>query len=307
VAAALLASGCQSHVGTAADVGGTRISTKTLNAAVKNLQGTALATQAGSNLERQVLSDLVLQQQVQTVADRHHVSATAGDIAATATQFKESSAANSNPAEPDSYWQLQGRETATAVAVMRQLSKTTGKFDAVKLYLVPVKTESEGETVLGLLAKNPSAKASIAQQYSTDAGLKATGGEVGIVSLEQLGVAQVSKMQEGDATIATVQSTTAVLVVEARLDEADFSSELTKDVNVKVNPRFGTWAADASTGGFAVVPATSLLSKPDPAKPTDEASPSASAGASAPASAGASAPPATAPAVSAPASAQASS
>lgn len=302
VAAVLLASGCQAHVGTAADVAGTRISTASLNDAVKAVQGTALASRAGNNLQRQMLSDLVLQQEVETLARRHKVSATAGEIAAQTARLKAASAAAGNPAEPDAYWQPQGRETAQVIAAMRALNQQTGRYDAVNLYLVPVKNQGEGETVLGLLAKTPSAKASIAQQYSSDAGLKKTGGEVGIVTLAQLNVPAATKMKKGDATIASVQGQPAVLVVEDRLDAADFSRELTQDVSVKLNPRFGVWDPTSSTGTY-VVPATNTLSKADPSKaPADTPTPAASGAASAPAGAPAS----SAPAASAPAPAPSS-
>jgi hypothetical protein len=249
-----------------------------------------------------VLSNLVLQQEVEAVARRHNVSATAGEIAAQTARLKAASTAAGNPAEPDGYWQPQGREAAQVIAAMRALNQQTGKYDAVNLYLVPVKSEAEGQTVLGLLAKNPSAKASIAQQYSSDPGLKQTGGEVGIVTLAQLQVDALSKMKKGDATVASVQGQPAVLVVEDRLDAADFSRELTQDVTVKLNPRFGTWDPTSATGAY-VVPATNALSKADPSKaPEDTPTPAASGGASAPGGAPAS----SAPAASAPAPAPSS-
>lgn len=278
LAVALLASGCQSHVGTAATVGGERISTDALNTAYKAAALTTSGKAAGSKLQAQVLTQLVQNKQIVALAKSLHVVVAPGDIDATYRQLAATGAANKSD-QPDSYWRLNALTQATGVAIMKDLNAKTKKVDAFDLYAVPVKDQATAKTVVGLLAKSPGDGAAIAKKYSTDNGLAASGGEAGIVSAAQLGDPALTTQPLGVATIVPIQQTIYVMRINARLDEADFGTALAAGAKVTVNPRFGTWAesVDSQTGAqsLAVVPVGSDIVAPLPSAAAASGSPSA--------------------------------
>jgi hypothetical protein len=301
LAALVRTSGCQSHVGTAATVGNDRITTKTLDTAYAAAKRTATGQQAGAGLQAQVLTQLVEYRLLDDLAASQHVAVKQGDIDTTFAQLKAAQPATDG--DQTANQQAQARALAAITALGESYAAKTHHVDAVKLIAIPVKDTPTAETVLGLLAKDPSSTAAVARKYSTQEQFATAGGDVGVQPLSGLGdaAAAVAKLKPGTADVVTFSGAIYVMRVDAQLDQSAVRTALAAAGKVTVNPRFGRWDATQTT----VVAASSDIVAPDTAVPasanplTDTQAPPASAPAepSAPASAGPSAP---APASSAP-------
>jgi hypothetical protein len=278
VAGALLASGCQSHVGTAADVGGTRISTDTLNATYNRVAATQGAT-PGAALQRQVLNFLVTYQQAAAVAGKLHVTPTKGEIDAEFTALEDQVKA-SNQAAPDDEVRLVAQTQAVQGALNDYFLAHGGTADSAEVTIFPAKDAATGKLAAGKVATDGSNLTTLATTYGQGAPQRA---QVGYATVKEL-----AGLKKGQAISATVNGQNGpqayVFYVDRPTDQAAVQQAI-GNVKVSVNPRFGSWGNDASSGGLAVVPATNLLSKADPSKPADTTTPAASAPPAAPASA----------------------
>lgn len=278
VAAALLAAGCQAHVGTAADVGGSRISTDTLNATYKRVAATQGAT-AGAALQRQVLSSLVAYHLAASVAGKLHAPPTQGlidaDYAAVEDQVKAS-----GQAAPDDLVRLLARTQATETALSDYYLSHGGTADAADVHAFQVKDAATAKLAAGKVAADGSNLAQLATTYGQ-------GGLQSYAKVPYRAVPELKGLGKGQVTAATVHQQAGDVYLVFSVDRKDDVADVTKAiaaVKVTVNPRFGAWGSDATSGGLAVVPTTNLLSKADPAKPVDTATPAASAPAPAPSS-----------------------
>jgi hypothetical protein len=294
LAAVLLVSGCESHVGTAADVAGDRISTKALNTAYAADAQTASGKTEGAKLENEVLAQLVAYQQIVALAKAKGVVTPQGDIDdAYHRLLLEDQASKSDRTVADR------QRAADVTAIERSLAtyflKQPGANpDYAEMQAFPVKDEATGKTVVGLLTKNPDQSFQIALKYSTDPSFGTHGGDVGIIELSQLPAA-VQKLKPGQATIAPItgsDGTPATYVLRVvRLSDQDALNKALLAIKVSVNPRFGTWTLDPTTHAYEVAATTSDVVAPGPSL----------AASAAPSGAASEAPAATAPAETAPA------
>lgn len=279
VAAALLASGCQSRVGTAADVGGTRISTDTLDSTYKRVAATQGAT-TGVALQRQVLSSLVSYHQATAVADRLHVKPTQGlvdsDLAAVEAQVKAS-----GQAAPEDLVKLFAQTQAVETALSDYYLAHGGAADSADVRGFQVKDAATGKLVVGKVAADGSNLAQLAATYGQ-------GGLQPFAQVPYRSVKELAGLKKGQVTSATVNGQTGeatyVFVVDRQDDQTDVLKAISA-VKVTVNPRFGAWTQDPTNGGFTIGPATTgVLSKADPSKVAETTAPVASAPPSAPSS-----------------------
>lgn len=274
-AAALLASGCQSHVGTAADVGGNRISTSTLDSTYKRVAATQGAT-AGTALQRRVLSSLVSYHQVASIAGKLHVAPTKGVIDADYAAVEDQVKASGQPA-PDDLVRLFAQTQAVESALSDYYLSHAGTADAADVHGFQVKDAATGKLVVGKVAADGSNLAQLAKTYGQ-------GGLQAYAQVPYRSVPELNGLKHGQVTSATVTGQSGEATYVFSVDRQDDVTDVQKaiaGVKVTVNPRFGAWGADAANGGgFAVVPAASgLLSKADPSKPADTPTPAASAAA----------------------------
>jgi hypothetical protein len=299
VAAALLASGCQSHVGAAATVGDERVSTKTLNAAYAEAAQTTSGKSAGAGLQDQVLTQLVGYEQVIALAKQQGVVTPVGVIDA---EYQRQHAENvaSGTDIPPTIEHLLAEERAVERALSdHYLAEPGVKADAAELLAFPVNDQATGQAALAAIAKAPDNFAAVAKKYSNDPTYGNRGGDIGVIALSGL-PPQITNLKQGQSAVVPLQGTILVVQRGAPRDQGDLNAGLAK-IKVSVNPRFGSWGFDQTNNVFLVKPATSDIVAPLPsavaasANPltTDTPAPAASApapAASAPASAPASEP-----------------
>jgi hypothetical protein len=297
IAAALLASGCQTHVGTAATVGDERVSTKTLDAAYAEAAQTASGKTAGAGLQDQVLTQLVGYQQVIALAKQQGVVTPPGVID-TAYQLQHAENVASGTDIPPTIEHLLAEERAVERSLSdHYLAQPGVKADATELLAFPVNDQATANAALAAIAKAPDSFAAVAKKYSNDPTYGNRGGDIGVIALSGLPT-QITSLKQGQSVAVTIQGTILVVQRGAPRDQADLNAGLAK-IKVDVNPRFGTWAFDQTNNVFLVKPATSDIVAPLPSAVAASANP-LTTGSQAPA---ASAP---APAASAPATAPAS-
>lgn len=303
IAVTLLASGCQSHVGTAATVGSERVSTKTLNTATAEAALTTSGKTAGTALEGQVLSQLVGAEQVFALAKKVGVSASAGAVEAEYEREHAENVASSSDIPPSIEHAL-AQSRADQRALSDHYLATGGKADAAELLAFPVADEATAEKALGAIAKAPGNFAALAKQYSSDPTYGNRGGDIGVVPLAGLPTG-ITSLKLNQVNVVPLTDQGVILIVK-RGDPRD-QGDLTKGlatIKVTVNPRFGVWTLDPTTNTYAVKPAASDIVAPAPSvaasvDPLSGATASEAPGASAPAPE-ATAPEATAPAATAP-------
>ena len=286
LAAVLLAAGCQSHVGTAANIGDQRISTKSLNSAWLEAQQSPTEKAQGASLERQVLTQLVDDKLVSALAANLHVVVQQSDIDQSYAALVATAVA-SKTGQSDAELRREAVDEVTAEAIARAYSVQTKKVDAIRLFAIPVKDQATGVTVLGLIQKSPGDAATIAEKYSSNQSLAQRGGDAGIQGLDSLQTPSLGTDPIGQYKVTSIQGEIVVTRVDAHLDEADFEAGLATAAKVSVNPRFGTWKLDPSTSQFGVTDAISDIVAPatDAAEgspaPVASAAPGASAAPSA--------------------------
>jgi hypothetical protein len=298
--AVLLVSGCQARVGSAATVGDDRISTKTFTSTVNAAAATAKGANKAS-LQRQVLAELVQVQAARVVARRLGLSTTPGDIDLSLTQVKQG-LADQSQSLPDNLVQLAAELQALETKVGSYFVEHGGSADQDHVLGFQVKDKATGQQVLAKLASDGSNLAKLAATYSANQSTSTTLGTVDISRVQEL-----VGLKRGQSTVATITDNSSgtvtrmfyVLYVDSQFDQKDMSKALS-EVKVRINPRFGTWSQDPSTGAFQVLPATSDIVAPVPSGAAQPSAPAPSApAASSPAPSG------PAPAQSGPASAPA--
>ena len=281
LAAVLLVSGCQSRVGSAATVGGSTISTDTLATAYREAAATSSGKAEGAKLQSDILTQLVQLQAYREVARRERVTVPQGNID-DAYQRVVASDSSAAPQTPQAY-RRQAEIQATEIALASHFVDVGGKVDSVELYGVPVKDTATANTVLAKLKADLGNATVIAQNYSNISQVAEVGGQLGAVSIGNSGLPQAATAKVNEPFVATVSGTTAVFMVEARLDGTDLQAAITKDAPVKINPRFGTWGTvtDATSGAksLGVVSLASDVVAPGPSVAPSASAPAPSAAA----------------------------
>jgi hypothetical protein len=217
-------SACNTSPGSAAIVGGHKISTGQLQSQVdQSLAGGGVQKQAGFNrnsFTRTILGHLISIDVVNGAASAHHVSVTSQDVSAEMNGFIKSAgslAALKTQAQQGgvSAAQLPGfvrfdaleqkLETAleaSLVATPAQLAaeyqKDIDTFDQTDVAQIQVKQKALAHQILKQVRANPSSFASLAEKDSLDTTSKAKGGEVGFV-----GTSQVQKVLGANAAPIT--------------------------------------------------------------------------------------------------------
>ena len=167
---------------------------------------------------------------------------------------------------PDNLVQLAAELQAIETNVGTYYVKHGSSPDQDHVLGFQVKDKATGQQAVAKIAPGGSNLAKLAATYRSDRGTGTTLGTVGISQVPEL-----KGLKAGQSTVATVAdnssgTTTAayyVLYVDSQFDQADITKALS-EVKVRVNPRFGTWSQDPSTGQFQIVPATSDIVAPVP-------------------------------------------
>ncbi len=151
------------------------------------------------------------------------------------------------------------------------------QYDQVRSAHILVATEAKAKQLLAALKKDPSRFASFAAQFSTDTGSKDKGGDLGYQGRGALeknfedaifgnppGSLVIAKTQFGYHVISVIdRRTTTFAQAQTELRRTILSQQrqavvdalilkTSKDLGVKVNPRFGTW--DVSTQQVVALP-----------------------------------------------------
>lgn len=245
LAAVLLMSGCQnqSHVGTAAILSSSRITTDSLNTAY-----TAIVTSDVSPkpTEPQVLETLITNQLLTDLAKSLNVAVPAGDVDAAYAAVTATDAA-SGTTSTEAQRQLQAQTTATATALEVHYAHNGGTPDSALVVVFPVKDQATANKALAALKDPSTDPLAVGRKYA----VTATAVEQGTAQLAALPAA-AQRLQPGQSIAVPVNSQLYVLHVIALLDGADLSKALAGEP-VTVNPRFGNWDATS----FKIVPAVS--------------------------------------------------
>jgi parvulin-like peptidyl-prolyl isomerase len=212
VAAIPLLSACSTSPGAAATVGGTRISTGTLqagvNAALANPQA---AAQIGGNrgtFARELLAKMISDDVVAAIAASRHVTVSlldvskqtqafvqqAGSLATLRTQAAQGGVPPSAlPAFIHAFTLQQKVEDSlistlpvTTAQLQQAYDANRDKYDQVDAAHILVKSKALATSLLAQVKADPSRFAALAAKYSIDTGSKDKGGELGFESRSQV-------------------------------------------------------------------------------------------------------------------------
>jgi parvulin-like peptidyl-prolyl isomerase len=222
LAALPVLSACHTNPGSAALVGGHRITTGELQSEVNGALADPAVTAALANPQyskplganrtgfiRATLGRLINQQVVDEVAAAHHVTVTPQEIKAQIASFVQqagsltalqTSAAdqvgvsvNQLPSlirftvmQQKLSTALIANLTATPAQLAAEYQKDIDTYDQIDIAQIAVATKALGETVLAKAKADPSSFGALAEKYSVDTASKANGGEVGYVGRSQV-------------------------------------------------------------------------------------------------------------------------
>ena len=290
-------SGSQVRAGAAALVGSERITSEALSQAVsRGLADPAAAEQVAADrdgYQRQVLSRLVNHDLLAVAARERGVSVTPGQVDSRLAGFQaqaggaaqlEQQAAQGGIAVSDL------RSVVSDVVLQENLgdaltadlpvsdadlsaayNANVGQYDRVHTAHILVADEALARRLLTQVTDDPASFPALARQYSTDAGSKEAGGDLGFVGRGQLvpeyedaafpakdGATVLAKTEFGWHVIkviahqrTTLQQATPELrrtVLEAQRQKRtqEVLAATAARLGVKVNPRFGRWDAQTS-------------------------------------------------------------
>lgn len=248
-AGTLLATGCQSHVGTAATVGQHSISTDQLTAAYTRQLAVPAAQQATAapvQLERRVLGQLITHVLLDKLAADQGISLSQGDIDAELNLLKgQKDASGQSPlaAIPQTDQPRTARDNLLAQRL--EISYATGTDqDSLSLGIIVVGDAAKAKLVAARLRADPSAFDQLARTYSTSQQT-----QLQPTPITQLPT-QLKDAKKGDVLIVPQQGSFVVVYVVARSNEQVLLKKLDQvatQLGVHVNPRFGAWNASQLT------------------------------------------------------------
>lgn len=302
-----LSAGCAPyHAGAAATVGGTRISTSQLRDIVDRgeaaVPASAQQVDRGA-LQRTTLSQLVELQVLQALADQLGVRVSEQDVDAVISQAAQqgglqqlqSSAAASGIAAGD--LRVYARVAAYQNKILDALPVDQGQlqaayaahradFQSVHVAVIVLGDQGQAQQVFAQAKAAPGSFADLARKYSTDAGSKQRGGDLGFISAgpnlpaeftdaafnardgQVVGPVAVGSvyaiihvLEHRTQTLAQAEPTLRPQVAQGAFLQRYQAVEAR--LGVHVNPRFGIWSRTGGRGLGAVQPdSTGDLSVP---------------------------------------------
>ena len=256
--AVALVSGCQPKVGTAAQVGDTRITTDQLNAATEaaapSSSAASSAAPASAPTQDATLTKLIQHQLLLDLAKQRGVVVTTAEIDAVARQLKADNATK-GVTQSDESVRLDAEYAATVVALSENYVKTGHAPDQAQVVVFPVADQKTADEAVAALNATPGDGLAIAAKYASDPSQVQHGtGQLSGLPPE------VQALKSGQATVVSSQGTLTVWQVNKLLSTTELPKDLAAVSKVTVNPRFGSW--DPKT--IAVGPFVSEVVSPAP-------------------------------------------